>query len=57
MDGIETGQIWREHSAINYGDIIRWKVIAVGRNVASLQNQATLREIALSKKRGSGIQG
>ncbi len=53
MDGIEVGQVWRwngdaEVGTADYGDIIRYEVVAVGRRVASLRNRASLAEVALT---------
>ena len=49
----QKGQVWREYGPKDYGDIMRWQVIAVGRPgaivAAAVQNCATLKEMAITQ--------
>ena len=52
MTTFKKGQVWREYSGTDYGDIIRWQVIAVGKPDAVVravvQNCATLKELSVT---------
>lgn len=45
----KVGQIYREYRDKDYGNIIRWKITQLGKNVAVAVNQATLKEMAITK--------
>jgi len=50
MLGLVEGQVYREYSDKDYGDIIRWKVAAVGRVCAVVTNQATNKDMVVDKE-------
>lgn len=48
MISLKLHQVYRERHRHDYGDIIRWKVTSVHKNVAIVQNQAHLVELAVT---------
>lgn len=46
MNSFRRGQVWRRRG-VNYGDIISYEVLAIGKHVVALQNCATLWPLAV----------
>lgn len=47
---LKVGDVYREYDNSDYGDIARWKVTQSNERVAVVQNQATLKEVAVTKE-------
>lgn len=46
---LAVGQVWREYSPNDLGDLQLWQIAAIGRKVAIAMNCATLKQVTITQ--------